>query len=64
MQCWIDMNPTASWDDVIAALRKLDHYKLAGELESEYCKPAADSKGLCVTVAQHNITEKIDGCFT
>ena len=52
------MNPTASWDDVIAALRKLVTTKLAGELESEYCKPAADSKGVCVTVNMH-ITEKI-----
>ena len=48
LQYWIDSsNPAKPWDDVIAALCKVDNNKLADELKSKYCKPAsaADSKG-------------------
>lgn len=36
LQYWIDSTPTASWEDVISALEKLDHHTLAGQLRSKY----------------------------
>ena len=57
LQYWIDSsNPAKPWDDVIAALRKVDNNKLADELKS---KPAADSKGIRITTTKIN-----DHCFT
>ena len=36
IQKWLDLNPDACWDKLVAALRKINKKSLASEIESEH----------------------------
>ena len=44
-QYWLDSTPTASWEDVISALKQVDNLVLADRLTSKYTSGAESKPG-------------------
>ena len=52
-QSWLNVTPTASWENVIRALEQADYVALAARLRLKYVGQQL-SLGMCVVITIHN----------
>ena len=69
VQAWLDMNPNASWDKLVTALKKINKNTLAADIESKYisrapvpsnCSPSLPSTSSVSSAPQLNTPDLLD----